>query len=433
MVQREVPGTTITYELVSIDADGGVRDQEEVKALCQRLARSADSIRHVYFLVHGWNNDLGDSEESYTRWLRAVAQAFPEAEVPSSVRFVCLHWPSKAWGSETGVGAGQVLGASAGQAVTAEQAKDTYAKLLGVPADALTEIIEAAAHDYNKATLSPSLRRSFEAVRDAMDLDGIEDGSGAGEWDPGAAWKDLSERSLTDLGLDASAGPAAVLGGGGGGRILGLLRQLSFWRMKKRARVVGEKGAANVLSDVIRSVPSARVSLMGHSMGAIVACAAVDRSSEVSTAKPVQSLFLVQGAFSMWAFDDSIPVAGGVAGYFRGIIDQRLVAGPILVTRSEHDHAVGTYYPMAARLARSVILAAGGKYGAIGAYGAIGLDGASRDLVLHQGGGGDTLDAGCLYNVEASNVIRELRPVEGAHNDIARVELARLAIAAATA
>lgn len=435
MVQKEVPGTTLGYDLISLDADGGVRDQKDLAALIHRLTSDAKSITDVYFVIHGWNNDLSDARAAYEKWLTAVAEAFEPDGIPASVRLVCIHWPSKAWGEETAIGGGAVLGGTNGTVVSAEEAVERYADLLGAQDSGdLATIVDAAAHGFRQQTLTPSLRSAFLTLRDEIDVDAVEDGhTEERDWDPDEAWAAIREFDQQELGLDEGAGMAGLMGGDGGGLVLGMVRQLSFWRMKKRARVVGEKGAARVLSAVIDAVPGARVNLMGHSFGGIVVCAAIAESDAVTTSSPVQSLFLVQGAFSMWAFADSITVAGGVAGYFSKILTEHLVLGPILVTRSRHDHAVGTYYPLASRLARSVILAGDRKYGGIGSYGALGLKPAPVELTLAPNGQIGPLERGRLYNVEASDVIRNLKPIQGAHTDIAHVELARLAFAGATA
>ena len=75
------------------------------------------------------------------------------------------------------------------------------------------------------------------------------------------------------------------------------------------------------------------------------------------------------------------------------IVRDGKVAGPILITRSKHDRAVGWLYPAAAAPVRDVDFAPGEppKYGAIGAFGARGLDAMDRRflgyLAEHCGGG----------------------------------------------
>ena len=66
-----------------------------------------------------------------------------------------------------------------------------------------------------------------------------------------------------------SAGVA--FGAGSLGGLLGPLRQLSFWMMKKRARTVGEGGMYQFVSQLQQAAKDTRVHIMGHSFGCIVA------------------------------------------------------------------------------------------------------------------------------------------------------------------
>jgi hypothetical protein len=66
--------------------------------------------------------------------------------------------------------------------------------------------------------------------------------------------------------------------------------------------------------------------------------------------RPIDSLMLVQGATSLWGFCSAIPDVNS-PGYFRKLVDQRKVAGPIVTTQSKRDTAVGVFYPVAAGVA----------------------------------------------------------------------------------
>jgi hypothetical protein len=151
-------------------------------------------------------------------------------------------------------------------------------------------------------------------------------------------------------GEHAAFGPAfATLGVWGGLRDAALspLRQLSFWKMKDRARRFGESGGHDLLSRLQRTAPTARFHLMGHSFGCITVSSAVGGAVDAPPLpRPIDSLFLVQGALSLWSFAAEIPYAKGKAGYFNRIIADRRVSGPIITTRSAYDTAIGRYYPL---------------------------------------------------------------------------------------
>lgn len=111
------------------------------------------------------------------------------------------------------------------------------------------------------------------------------------------------------------------------------LRQLSFWKMKDRACGFGQGGVHELIVRLQRAAPTARLHLMGHSFGCIVVSAAV--AGELKgplLPRPVDLLFLVQGAVSLWSYADDIPYVPGTAGYFNRIRKDRLVRGPIVTT-----------------------------------------------------------------------------------------------------
>ena len=111
--------------------------------------------------------------------------------------------------------------------------------------------------------------------------------------------------------------------------------------MKKRAGIVGETGLAPLVERLAKASPSLRVHLIGHSFGARLVSYAVGASTEAALAggSPVKSMTLLQGAFSHFAFAASLPHdtarSGGLAGAAKH------VDGPLLVTFTEHDRAVG--------------------------------------------------------------------------------------------
>ena len=99
------------------------------------------------------------------------------------------------------------------------------------------------------------------------------------------------------------------------------------------------------------------------------------------------------------------------------MIRRGAVRGPVVVTTSEHDSAVGTFYPLAARLSGKVDFAALPEYGAIGAFGIQGMDGVAPAKLLPQTGQYD-FKAGKVYNLESSQFIAKMDGSSGAHSDI---------------
>jgi pimeloyl-ACP methyl ester carboxylesterase len=216
--------------------------------------------------------------------------------------------------------------------------------------------------------------------------------------------------------------------------VLTPLRQLTFWTMKDRARRFGESGGSALLRQLQEAAPHVRVHLMGHSFGTIVVSATVRGPGERPRppVRPVGSLFLVQGAVSLWAFSPEVPESvGGGRGYFADVLRPEFVAGPIVATRSKWDYAVGKYYPLAVRMARQYLLGELPKFGGIGTFGIQGAGATELPLTAAEARAEDALGSGKVFNVDASRVVARLDGPAGAHSDIAHRELGRLAWVAA--
>ena len=207
--------------------------------------------------------------------------------------------------------------------------------------------------------------------------------------------------------------------------ILSPLRQLSFWKMKDRARIFGETGGNALLRKLQDAAPRARFHLMGHSFGCIVASATVAGANSQPLQRPVDSLFLVQGALSLWAYAKDIPYARGTPGYFYGILSRRLVRGAIVTTQSKYDTAVGRFYPMGARVKQQLVLG-NEEYPEYGGIGTFGIQGASEveDLAMGKVTYAYAFRPLRVYNLEASAFIKDGDGASGAHSDIAHPEVA---------
>ncbi len=211
------------------------------------------------------------------------------------------------------------------------------------------------------------------------------------------------------------ADPALTPGGaaGLGARIDEVRRLLTYRTMKHRASLVGRRAVAPVLDRIQAALPGIRVHLIGHSFGArvITAAAAV-------CGKPVASMTLLQAAFSHYSFAPE--------GAFRNVISERKCSGPILITHSVRDQALGFCYPIASRMLRQNASGLGGpndRYGALGRNGALHTPEASFGDLLPEGAS-YSFAPGRIFNLCADRIIR-------AHDDIVHPETAWASIAAA--
>ncbi|MGV9315124.1 serine-threonine protein kinase [Streptomyces sp. NPDC003691] len=208
-----------------------------------------------------------------------------------------------------------------------------------------------------------------------------------------------------------------------------LLRQTTYYALKRRAGAVGELGLGPLLGQLARSRPALRVHLVGHGQGArLVAFALRGLPDGVRT---VKSVTLLQGSFSHYAFATGLPHAPGRAGALRAM--EHRVDGPVVACHSRYDSALGALYPVASAPAYdghspAPAAAADPRWWAMGHSGIHGVAAAVR-LSLDEALTGGLPRSGCV-SVDASSVVRDGAPPSGAHADICRPELARLVVTA---
>ncbi|WP_243074902.1 hypothetical protein [Microbacterium sp. SS28] len=443
MSLRRIPGRSQSYHLISYDRKGREQRDEDggVASEAALAAIAAPGVTDVFVLSHGWQGDHADAISQYDHWIGA---ADPDADADGvSPVVIGLHWPSKAWSDRElkDAPSGLLGDEPTGDGVTVDEAVEEFAAQLGddpATREALREVLAYAAsvpvdQEASDADELPAgVAEAYRTLVARLGASADDGGLLGGGWDPDAVFAE----SLT---TEADDG---LLGDGWFSRlreaVLTPLRQLTFWNSKNHAREFGEGAAADLVRKIIRTA-DVRVHLMGHSFGTIVVSSAVRgaNGSPKPPARPVSSLFLVQGAVSLWAFAEEVPEKfGGGRGYLADVVRPEFVSGPIVVTRSKWDYAVGKFYPLAVRLAGQYLLGddEAPKYGGIGSFGAHGVAGSVELPALAAGARQDPgLEAGTLYNIDASKVIAKLDGASGAHSDIGHAELSWLAWNAARA
>jgi pimeloyl-ACP methyl ester carboxylesterase len=103
---------------------------------------------------------------------------------------------------------------------------------------------------------------------------------------------------------------------------LNLLNYTTYFEMKTRAGTIGKRGIAPFLDRLSPSIEA--IHLLGHSFGGRVVTAAAANS----TTRRIRSMTLLQAAFSHNGFSKKRN------GFFRAVVEQKRVAGPILITHS---------------------------------------------------------------------------------------------------
>jgi len=446
MPLRQIPGTEIEYYLISYDEDGRERGEPGGAKLSESVKKAvgdpAGGITDVFFVSHGWKGDVGSAIEQYDKWVGEMGRSRSDMDTARGVRpgfkslVVGLHWPSLPWGDEKIPDAEDGVLAAEGDDMPSieDEVEQFAASIADTPTarDALRTIIEASRREEQAdESIPPDVMEAYETLYAESGLAtgdlGAAPGTDHEPWNPDSIYHE----SLETAGADTVRRPG-MLGFGSKLReaVIGPVRQLSFWKMKDRARKFGESGAHDLLGELQQvAKPGVRFHLMGHSFGCIVASAAVaGPPNKPALSRPVHSLYLVQGALSLWSYCASIDEADGKPGYFRRIVDEHLVEGPIVTTRSSKDTAVGKLYPKGAQVARQVVLGDDDlpKYGGIGSYGIQGLGAVAEDIRMEGANHRYQFERGRVYNVEASDVIKEGGGFSGAHSDIAHPEVAHV-------
>ncbi|MBI1959839.1 MAG: hypothetical protein HYS36_11530 [Candidatus Rokubacteria bacterium] len=213
-----------------------------------------------------------------------------------------------------------------------------------------------------------------------------------------------------------------------GGALLSPIQALSFWLMKRRAGQVGERLGREALAPIFAALgdQAPRLHLIGHSFGAKLL------ASAVMAGLGPQSLILLLAAFSAFALADEVPGTKR-QGFYRPVLAERLVAGPIVALRSVHDRVLGTLYPAVTsagevdraapdtrRLDRVREVMAGSAMGAVGARGVGAPD---LELVSVQRTG---LPRCPVINIDGSRVVMEKEWLIGARCDNHDDEIATL-------
>jgi hypothetical protein len=399
------------------------------------------STNEVFVFSHGWNNNHDDARKLYHDFFTSYVGVSGSPPAGRTRCIVGILWPSKALddvvnaavvkasaehGPAASAGGGNQAGADA--AIAAQL--DEVQKLLGPESASVIAHLKTLIPDIHEST---SKQREFvDTLRKQLtsrETDNDEEPSshkfliGTGP----AILADLSQQTpaavagaptaVTPGSAKTSAGGAAGLFGDifGGikGAVIKFLNLFSYFEMKERAGTVGTKGVAKLLDDLGQSVK--RIHLIGHSFGGRVITAA----AKVSTTKNLRSMTLLQAAFSHNGFQPD-------RGFFRDVIEKSRIAGPIVITHTFNDSAVGIAYPAASLLGGQTAAAVstaplaekvggpGNPFGGLGSNGALHLDtniATFSDMLTEKKP--YTFAAGKVYNLKADLFISEHGDITG--------------------
>lgn len=382
------------------DDEGTLESRQELDAFVTHASKT--SATDALFMAHGFRNDESDATGLYRGFLRTFRTnlARPELAAVSARRFVVagVYWPSKPFRETYG---GNADGTRALQNPT-----DVMA---GLEAD-LDDLMDGASPAQRSklkkaASLLPDLQKSAKRQDEFVTLVlSVLDGSPA---DPTEGLQKVRKRKgsevlarLSDAPPDGTRGIGDFFGGiaGGVGKFLNLTK---WYVMKDRSGTVGAKGVAAAVRELHDRYPSARIHLVGHSLGGRLMASCTKALGDAPELRP-DSVLLLEAAFSHYGF--SADNGRGKAGFFRDVIDKRVVKGPFLSTFSAQDTTVGNAYAIMSRLAGDntrEIGDASDEFGGIGRNGALKTAEAATDR-LHAAGTAYDYKTGVINNLDGS-------------------------------
>ncbi len=431
---------------IEFDKDGNLFQPE-------RLAQAIDTLKagkftDVFVFSHGWNNDIADARHLYESYFGQVAGVLHSGKVQGLANrkfaVITLFWPSKKFTDEElipGGGAASVDESEIDQNILRqldELKKDPIRLGQEVTNPVSAALVEQAKALLPKLESDAAARTQFVLLlRSMLNPNEAHPDDGSEEFftvDPEQLLAELSKPVLLPPEI-TGGGAAAVMKGGAAGfsgdlfsGIKGGVRRLinftTYYKMKARAGTVGRVGLAPALRQIRQHLPHLRIHLIGHSFGGRLVTAAAHALDDNTN---VQTLTLLQAAYSHNGLAPKFD--GEHDGAFRSLLDRQRVSGPICITYTHNDTAVGIAYPLASRLSRDQASALGDQndpYGGMGRNGAQHTPEAEgRNFTLSEVGQAVTLENGKVHNFESSACIAD-------HGDVANAQTTYLNLAAVT-
>lgn len=429
------PGTSVApYWELTFDADGDPDGRERDRLLAEVAGRG---VRDLIVFAHGWNNDRSGATSLYRRFFAPVPKLAPKARIG----YVGVIWPSMRFCDEPIPDFPRTVAPGPAGALDGESRHALLETFPGraILVDQIARLLDQRpAEDAELVEFGRLVRELVEVVpggpQPLFAADTLAEGVPQSDpvlfsGDTVAVCEDFA-RALAGLAAGEPCAALSLPNPWDGAREL--LRQATYWAMKRRAGTVGERGLGPVIGQLARTAPKIRVHLVGHSFGGRLVSFALRGLPEA--VRTVKSVTLLQGAFSHYAFSSRLPHDPHAGGVLQG--QQNRVDGPLVCCYSSYDSSLGTLYPLASRMADDDASIAGVDIGRVlgPKWGAMGHDGVqavpgTRALDLATALRGPLPTTGCV-NIDAAAVVRRGDPPTGAHSDIVHPELARVVLAA---
>jgi predicted alpha/beta hydrolase family esterase len=393
-------------------------------------------VTDLFVVSHGWNNNRDDALALYrTLFGNLAAVGGPDDLSGRSLAIVGVIWPSKKFDELVAASAppantGGSAGMPSGDAHSLAALEDKLRRMK----EFFTEPDQQKTLDEVKALLPDLEEKATARAAFVEKIRSLLDRAAADKEDASDTFfNDNGNELMKNLKVDEDDLDEEVAGTGGGaslplgvhttgasdGGAAGLKELLSgfkaaamnvlnfstYFEMKARAGTVGNNGVAKLMDGLAAQVQ--RIHLVGHSFGGrVVAAAALGSKNE-----KIASMSLLQTAFSHNGFSKT------KHGFFRDVVDRHRVGGPILVTHTKNDKAVGVAYPLASRISGDRTAAFGDEHDEFGGLGRNGAqqmeNGETVAGKLLTAGSAYAFQAGKFFNLEGSEFIQNHGDVTG--------------------
>ncbi len=377
---------------VQFTKEGAVFQQPDVDALMTGLHAG---VTDLFVISHGWNNNMDDAKHLYSGLCAQLAAQIGAVPALNSRTYaICgILWPSKKFEDQELIPSGA---ASLNDAVSEDQLRARVRGLAdliqakGWPMEAPDPTVErqlgSVMQSVGDWADKPAVRKDVVSV-----IRGLLPAHGADAEDATDRFFSMNADLLV-TNLSRSLNPPQNLPqGASASALLHLLNFTTYYLMKARAGDVGVKGVKPLIEAIRGLRPDLRLHSMGHSFGCRLVTSAVNALAGGDPLRP-NTMTLLQGAFSHNGFASKFD--GTNDGAFRQVVAQKKVRGPILITHTRNDKAVGVAYPIASRIAGQTASALGDENDI---YGGLGSNGAQTQLTTPERVTGTLLDVGASY------------------------------------
>ncbi|HEV2147475.1 MAG TPA: hypothetical protein VGR37_08730 [Longimicrobiaceae bacterium] len=407
------------YFEVEFDKKGKVVDRAAADGVLRHVR--SEGTTDLFVLSHGWNNDIAEARDLYSRLvkrLRFVLDfAAPDGVVGRKYAVLGVFWPSKKFADKDLIPGGAASLGPVGDSALKVELRNLRGAFDVRGADTKLKRAEELVDRLD----SPDAQKEYvQLMRELLPRD--EGSAEKRDEVPPAFYERAPSTLLRDLAKPERPLPGGRGGAAGLGNVFdrvkvgarNLLNFVTYYQMKERAGLVGSTGVSQLLRDIRVAAPQIRLHLAGHSFGGRLVTAAANAADQGAVA----TLTLLQAAFSHHGFSTDYDHKGS-RGLFCDVITAKKVKGPVLITHTANDRAVGLAYPLASRIAGQQAAALGDKDDP---FGGIGRNGAQKSNAVEKFRLSPLktryeFEGGSLYNLLADDFVSD-------HSDVTDEEVA---------